>query len=256
MKICVVGNSHAGALRSALAVDDSAVGVQVDFFAMPGGAGPHLRAEGGRLFPALLKTDKVFSTIPGAVADGLDLAGFDAVMMCAAGLPSHRNGDTGHILSQMALGSLIHDTNANRQLVSEDVMTSAMESVLHASPNFEALRLIRSVFSGPVLIQVCPLPTRALIAYRPEGERGSNLSAQYGDRVWSFLSWYYRAQISIISAFAGSLGARVIAPDEDFVDAGFTPSKYGSPDPWHMNTAYGRLTLKQALAAFGSTSSA
>ena len=256
MKLCVVGNSHAGALKSALAVDDSAAGVHVDFFAMPGGSGPHLHAEGARLFPAPSRKDKVYSTIPGAVADGLDLADFDAVMICAAGLPSHRNGDAGHILSQMALGSLISDANANRQLVSEGVMTSAMESVLHASPNFEAIRLIRSVFSGPILIQVCPLPTRALIAYRPESEKGSNLGQQYGDRVWAFLSWYYRRQISIISAYAESLGARVIAPDDSFIEAGFTSNRYGSPDPWHMNTAYGRLTLKQALAALGATSSA
>ncbi|MEQ1785345.1 MAG: hypothetical protein ABMA14_28700, partial [Hyphomonadaceae bacterium] len=100
--------------------------------------------------------------------------------------------------------------------------------------------------------QVCPLPTRALAAYRPESEKGSDLALQYGDRVWSFLSWYYLRQISIISAFAGSFGARVITPDNGFVDAGATPNTYRTPDPWHMNTAYGRLVLKDVLAAISS----
>ena len=83
------------------------------------------------------------------------------------------------------------------------------------------------------------------------GDKGSNLAIQYGDRVWSFLSWCYRQQIGIIKAHADTHDARVISPDDSFVDAGVTPSKYGGPDPWHMNTAYGRLTLKQALTELG-----
>ena len=251
MKICVIGNSHAAALKSALAVDDSAAGVGIDFFVMPGGSGPHVHAEGGRLLPAPFAKDKVFSTIPGAVEDGLDLGPFGAVMICASGLASHRNGDPNHILNQLALASLVQDLNSNRQIVSEGVMATAMENVLHASPNIHATRLIRSVFPGRMLIQGCPLPTRALVGYRPESEKGSNLALQYGDRVWLFLSWYYRQQIRLIRAFADTLDAYVMSPDDGFVDAGFTPTKYGTPDPWHMNTAYGRLTLKQALTELG-----
>lgn len=253
MRICVVGNSHAAALKSALAVDDSAAGAHIDFFVMPGGSGPHLHAEGNRLFSAPAMKDKVLSTLPGAVADGLDLGAFDAVLISAAGLPSHRNGDPSHILNQLALGSLVHDRNADLQLVSESVMTRAMESALHASANLEAIRLVRSVFPGRILIQLSPLPTRAIAAYKVTGERGSNLAARYGDRVWSFLSWYYRRQIDIISAFAEAARASAIPPDETFIEAGFTPSRYGSPDPWHMNTAYGRLILQQALAELSSS---
>lgn len=252
MRLCVVGNSHAAALKNALAGDDgAAAAARFDFFVMPGGSGPHLHAEGGRLLPAPFRKDKVFSTIPGAAVEGLDLGIFDAVMICAAGLPSHRNGSPEHILNQMALGSLVGDWNPNRQVVSEDVMTTAMESVMHDSPNLQAIRLIRSLYSGPIIIQVCPLPSRALVAYRPASEKGSNLGSQYGDRVWSFLGWYYRRQISIISAFADASNARVISPDDSFVEAGFTPGRYKTPDPWHMSTAYGRLTLKQALAELG-----
>lgn len=256
MKLCIVGNSHAAAFKSALAADDRAAGVSVDFFVMPGGTGPHLYKESASLFPDPLKKDKVFSTISGAITDGLNLASFDAVMLCAAGLPSHRNGDPDHILSRLALGSVVHAPAWGRQIVSEAVMASAMESALHASPNFASIRLIRSVFSGPLIVQVCPLPTRALAAYKPEGEKGSNLAMLYGDRVWSFLSWYYRGQVRLISAFADSLGASMIPPEDGFLDAGFTPGKYGTPDPWHMNTAYGRLILKRALAALAPTSSA
>ncbi len=218
---------------------------------MPGGSGPHLQAEGNRLFPAPSMKDQVFSTIPGAAADGLDLATFDAVMLSAAGLPSHRNGDASHILNQLALGSMVHDRNTDRQPVSEEVLTRAMENVLHASPNLQAIRLIRTVFSGRILIQVSPLPTRAIAAYKVEGERGSNLAAQYGDSVWPFLSWYYRRQINLIAAYAEALDARVIPPDDSFLEAGHTPNRYGTPDPWHMNTAYGRLVLKQALTELG-----
>jgi uncharacterized protein (DUF433 family) len=225
VKICVIGNSHAAALKSALAVDDSAVGVGIDFFVMPGGSGLHVHAEGGRLLPAPFVKGKVFSTIPSAVEDGLDLGEFDTVMICAAGLPSYRNGDADHILNQLALGSLVHDLNSKRQIVSEGVMAAAVENVLHASPTLQAIRLIRSIFSGRVLIQGCPLPTRALVGYRLDGEKVSNLASQYGDRVWLFLSWYYRQQIRLIRAFADTLDARVMSPDDSFVDAGFTPTK-------------------------------
>lgn len=195
--------------------------------------------------------DAVFTTIPGAAVDGLDLGAVDAVIFCAAGLSAHRNGDTEHIFNRLALGSLVREPGASRQSVSEAVMSREMESALRASANLQAIQVIRSVFSGPIIIQVCPLPTRALAAYRPESDKGSNLAIQYGDRVWSFLSWYYRQQVGVINAYADTHNARVISLDDNFVEAGFTPSKYGGPDPWHMNTAYGRLTLKQALAELG-----
>lgn len=249
MRLCVIGNSHGAALKRALAVDDNAAKVLIDFFAMPGGLGPHIRADGNRLFPAAEMKDKVYTTIPGAAAGGLDLGPVEAVMFCAAGLAAHRNGDPDHIFNKLALASLVQAPGANRKAVSEAVMASEIESVLRASANLQAIQVIRSVFSGPLIIQICPLPTRALAAYRPEGDKGSNLANQYGDRVWSFLSWYYRQQVGIINAYADTLNARVISLEDSFVEAGFTPSKYGGPDPWHMNTAYGRLTLKQALIA-------
>lgn len=251
MKICVVGNSHAAALKSALAVADNAAGARIDFFVMPGGAGPHLLAEGGRLFPAPARKDKVFSTIPGAIVDGLDLEKFDAVMISAAGLPSHRNGDPGHILNRLALASHIQDGATDLQGVSEAVMKDAIKHALEASPGFQAISLIRSAFSGRFLIQLSPLPTRAVAAYKVAGEMGSNLASQYGDRLGSFLSWYSRRQIELISARAEQLDAHVLAPDPGFVEDGFTPNKFRTPDPWHMNTAYGRLVLRGVYRACG-----
>lgn len=254
MRLCVVGNSHAAALKGAVAIDETAANVRFDFFVMPGGLGPHIHADGHRLFVDARLLDKVFSTVPGAVADGLDLAAFDAVMICASGLPAHRNGSASHVLNQLALGAFTEASAGKRQRVSEAVMTLAIEAALHDAPNLAAIRTIRSIYSGPLLVQVCPLPTRALAAYRPASDTGSDLAVQYGDRVWPFLSWYYRHQIEIIDAFAASLSACVLAPDEDFVEAGFTPTKYRTPDPWHMNTAYGRLVLRQALAELAISS--
>lgn len=234
-------------------MEPAAAGAHIDFFVMPGGAGPHLRAEGGRLFAAPDKRDKLFSTIPTAVVDGVDPTSFDAVMVSAVGLPAHRNGAPGHILNQIVLSRCAADSGASRQPVSEDVMIRAMDGVLRASPGFEAIRLIRSVFLGQILIQVCPLPTRAVAAYQVMSDKGSNLAAQYGERVWSFLGWYHRRQIDLIQAYADTLNARLLPPDDSFVEAGFTPNKYKTPDPWHMNTGYGRLVLKQVFAALSSS---
>ncbi len=253
MRLSVVGNSHSAALKRALDAEPAADGARVDFFVMPGGSGPHLQAEGGRLFAAPGKRDKLFSTIPAAAVDGLDLAIFDAVLVSAVGLPSHRNGAPDHILNQLALGSRVEDSGASCQLVSEAVMIHVMDSALRASPGFEAIRLIRSVFSGQIFLQVCPLPSRTIAAYQVGSDKGSNLAAQYGDRVWAFLSWYYRRQVDLIQAYADTLDARVLSPDDSFVEAGFTPNKYKTPDPWHMNTGYGRLVLKQTFAALSSS---
>lgn len=253
MKLCIVGNSHAAALKSALAVEPLSGGSHVDFFVMPGGSGPYLQAERGRLFAAPGRGDKLFCTIPTATADGLDLAAFDAVLVSAVGLPSHRNGAIDHILNQLVLGSRAERGSSGCQPVSQSLMTHVMENVLQASAGFEAIRLIRSVFSGQLLVQVCPLPTRAIAAYQVANDRGSNLATQYGEGIWSFLSWYYRRQIDLIRAHAGTLSARVLPPHDSFVEAGFTPNKFKTPDPWHMNTGYGRLVLKQALAALSSS---
>lgn len=253
MRLCVVGNSHAAALKRALAVEPAAAGAHVDFFVMPGGSGPHLHAEGGRLFAGPDKSDKLFSTIPAAAEDGLDPAIFNAVIVSAVGLPSHRNGAPAHILNRFALGSLAEDRGAGRQLISEAMMIREMDNALQASPGFEAIQLIRSVFAGQILLQVCPLPTRAIAAYQVAGDKGSNLAAQYGDSVWAFLSWYYRRQIDLIQACADTLDARILPPDDSFIEAGFTPNTYRTPDPWHMNTGYGRLVWKQALAALTSS---
>ena len=251
MKLCVVGNSHAAALKGALDADGGGASVDLSFYVMPGGAGPNLRIDGKRLLPAPLNKDKVFSTVPGAGTHGLDLSLFDVVVVCAVGLPAHRNGDAAHILNRLALGSLIQNASVDRQIVSEAVMASEMENVLRASANQQTIQLIRSVFSGRIIVQVCPLPTRAISAYKVTSERGSDLATQYGDNVWTFLGWYYRTQISLITTCAGPLDAHVLAPQPAFIEAGQTPSKFGTPDPWHMNTAYGRLVLKQVCAALG-----
>ena len=231
MKLCVVGNSHAAALKGALAAHDSAAGVSVDFFVMPGGAGPHLYTESATAcFPIRSKKDKVVLHHPRRIVDGLDLASFDAVMICAAGLsfPSQRRSQTTSS-SRLALGAMVHAPE--RRIVQTRLRgcpwQAPWKGLCNASPNFASIRLIRSVFSGPITIQVCPCqPARSPPTRASEGEKGSNLAMLYGDRVWPFLSWYYRRQVNLISAFADSLGsASVIPPEESFLDAGFTPQQ-------------------------------
>lgn len=138
------------------------------------------------------------------------------------------------------------------QSVSGAVMACALEACLLGLPQVRALHVIRSVFAGPLVVAIRPLPARSFDA-TPDP---SDLPAKYKDNLPAFMTWYYREQIRVISGVAKSIGAVCLPPPEEFLRAGFTPERFCPYEPWHANADYGEIMLHAALQLIRQTSSA
>lgn len=246
MRICVVGNSHAGALKRALRRSDRTPHT-FDFFVQPGGGGPQLEIRDGRAFMNGPRKQSDWATI-GSIEDGLDIGLFDAVIFASGGLPAHRKHFGRHLLNNVVHAGFAETPQPGRQSVSSTVMSLALQRWLLDLGGTRSLRLIRSVFSGPMIVLMCPLPGRHL----DKTKSPSDLPTRYGHRLEAFLTWYYREQISVIANEAQAIGAACQPPPEEFLLAGFTPDQFSAHDPWHANEAYGDLQIDNALRLLGA----
>lgn len=251
MKLLVVGNSQAAALRLAVA-DSLPPGARgparfgpltVFFYVLPGADGPKLRRDGDRLKPKTADRDAM-TTLPGDVAAGVDLAAFDAVLVSAAGLPPDR-GRPGHVVTDLTLAELAPAAETG---VSRAVFRRAMVASYGAGNAWKSITLIREAFAGPLLIEPWALPTRAVL------RRGESAAvARYGAGS-PFFAWYADWQRAMLEELvARDLGAATLLPHPaDAAGApGFTAEAYRTGDPWHMNGRYGALVLEAAAAALG-----
>lgn len=248
MKICVIGNSHAGALKRAL--DRIAQPSHTfDFLAQVGGLGPRLEIRNGRVFAAsaMARPDQAFL---GDHQDGVDLASCDAVLFAAAGLPAHLARIKRDPLNNLLHAGFAKRPVSGRQSVSGAVMAMALEHTLLAMPAMAGIRLIRSVFSGPLVVIARPLPGRGIDA-TPDP---SDLPLQYGAQLDAFMTWYYREQTRVITNETRLIGAACLPPPEDILLAGHMPERYCGIDPWHANADYGEITLDRALKLIGAAS--
>lgn len=277
MRLLVIGNSQAAALRLAVAesLPPGAIGaarhgqLEVFFYVLPGADGPKLRRDGNRLKPKTADRDAV-TTIGGAVADGVDPAEFDAVLVSAAGLPPDR-GRPGHVVTDLTIAELAPGTATG---VSRAVFARAMVAAYGAGNAWKSITLLREAVRGPLLIESWAMPTAAVLT-RGESAgvltrgksagvltRGKSAAAltrgesaavaRYG--VSDFFAWYAGAQRAMLAELvARDLGEATLLPHPAAAAGppGFTADAYRTGDPWHMNARYGALVLDAAAAALG-----
>jgi hypothetical protein len=249
MKLLVVGNSQAAALRRAVAdsLPPGATGpahhgpFAVSFYVLPGADGPKLRRDGGRLKPKTADRDAL-TTVGGAVADGIDPTVFDALLVSAAGLPPDR-GRPGHVVTDLTLAERVPDAEAG---VSHALFARAMVASYAAGNAWKSITLLRGTFPGPLLVEPWALPTAAVLT------RGESAAARrYGP---AFFAWYGEAQDAMLTELVARdlPGARLLhRPSAAAGSPGFTADAFRTGDPWHMNGDYGRLVLAEAAAALG-----
>jgi hypothetical protein len=247
VRIGIVGNSHAGALKQATTTRafTQKHSHSFEFLVDPGGSAPRIEVRDGELFRIEGERSPRASATPGKV----NPATCDAIFFCAAGLPAHRIGKPHHPLSSMVHAGFAPAPYKTHQSVSGEVLALSLERRLRELPNIQAFRIIRSVFAGPIVIFTLPMPSPR-IDEGPAGE-ASDLPQQYGENVLPFIRWYYGLQARIIHEEARPLGAHVLLPPEPHREAGFTPEEFCLPDGWHMNVAYGRMMLDRAFALLG-----
>ncbi len=238
MKGLVFGNSHVGAVRRAW--DDNS-SVDVDFYAIPGGVGPHVKLEAGRIYPNDEKQPR--SSIKGVEKRGLDLSRYDFIAFCSLGLGALRQKTPmDRILRQISLAEFTQPQSNETLPVSRAYMYKAVQNAVLGLSGAESLRVVRSVFDGPIVCAPKPIPVLSAM------EETHPLRRVYGGHVADFTTWFATAQSKIVNGFAETLGIDAVGyPDPAWVDAGGTPDQYAgrSDDPWHMNPAYGALVVQQ-----------
>lgn len=252
MTLLVIGNSQVGALR--MAAEDHPQGDSIDFLSLPGGNGPKLDFDGSRARPPE-GTDMVKAR-PEALARGVDLSGYDAVIFSALGLSAPRANNPHHLLNRFVVAGFA-PVRPEARGVSRAFMAEMIAVTLRRMPAAGSLRAIAERVSCPVVVQPFPVPNALLQTRGPEDTR---LPGQYGDALGVFQAWYYAAQWQALAALVAELGDHVTLlpyPDPDWLAAGFTPAEYAQGrDCWHMNADYGRRVLDQALAAAGLAATA
>jgi hypothetical protein len=67
----------------------------------------------------------------------------------------------------------------------------------------------------------------------------------FGEHAAEAVAYYYRIQYEVMLELLAGKGRLLPYPDAHWLEAGFAPDEYGTPDPWHMNGEYGALVLRQ-----------
>ena len=241
MRIGVVGNSHATAVRRDARARASEGSHTFEFLVDPGGVAPRIEVRDGKL----VRVERKWAAQAGELPGRVNPAVCDAIIFAAAGLPAHRIGWPNHPLNYLLHAGFAAAPYASHQSVTGEVLALALQRRLQELPNIQALRIVRSVFGGPIVIFTAPMPSSRIKVGQPE--IASDLSVQYGENLLTFIRWYYDVQTKFICEEARAIDAHALLPPEPYRKAGFTPEEFCIRDGWHMNEAYWRIMLDQAL---------
>ena len=250
MKICIIGNSQAAALKKAVdaGIWQAQVPVTFETYAIPGGRGPHLGIREGRIYP-VKNAKRLLTDIDGAADAGLDLSGYDAVLYSAAGLPAHRLQFDFHPLNKIADASLITNRPEHkRQLGSSAIFVATIAAEIAKIDSTRTLEVLRSLYDGPIYVQGWPLPSPNLI-----NRDDTDLPTLYGDNLGRFLSTYYGVQRTALAKACDAAGTTLLPlAIKESLTTGFTPLDYCSGEPWHMNERYGEIVLDDVMVRLTS----
>lgn len=241
----VIGNSHVAALKAAGAPD----GLEVDWFAIPGGYGPALRVEGARVWPAdpAAKPSMLLHR-PADPFDGLDLSCYQQVLFSAAGPPAARAAFVRHPFVALSLAAWADPAvDHGPARVSQAVWRLALERALHPQHGVRALLDLAAVLGERLTVQPVPLPSARAVDLD-----GGWLRHRYGSEAGAAVAWAWSVQHQCLRERVARCAPSVrwlSLPDPDWLQTGFTPSALADPaDAWHMNADYGATVMRQWLA--------
>lgn len=241
----VIGNSQVGALRMADA--HFAPKASVEYLSLPGGNGPKLRFQDGRVLPD--QAAKLIKAEPDHLANGAVLAEYDFIVFSALGLAAPRAENAGHIANRFQVAGFapsIASKADDRAFASKGFMAEAIGASLRRMAASHSLRALAQNFKGPIYVQPFPIPNE-LLAGRDDST--TFLPGRYGYALGQFQGWYHRVQFDALADLVGTCGDHVRLleyPDESWLTSGFTPKSYAQgQDCWHMNDSYGALVIGQ-----------
>lgn len=238
MKGLILGNSHVAALRAAFSRNQR---LDLDFFAIPGGVGPRIRIDQGRLFSDQ-KLATVHSNIGNVEVDGLDLSCYDYVLVSSLGVAAVR-ADFSHPYRQFVLAGLGVPIDPDAIPLSADIVEIATTATIREQAGIEAVRKLADAFAGQIVCATRPLPAVAKL------EADNPLAKIYGNKILSFLRWHAATQPKVIRTILNEISSDIMmldTPNPTWVNAGSTPVEYClTNDAWHMNADYGDVVLDQ-----------
>jgi hypothetical protein len=248
MKVCIIGNSHAAALKQASDAANEPFDHPLWFYTLPGGAEPQVSISAGVLHP--VNPGKLSTTVTGAETDGLRLADFDAVVVSACGWFAARtsfiNMDRQHhplgIVTQEEWGA-DETLPETVQTVSRNVFQAVVDAYVRSHASVKLATLLGQHYDGLVLLQTWPAPGETVIK-----DNSWYLNTWYGSgavRVWRT---FIEAQFLALDAVVTEMGPRFMHlgyPLAETRSAGFMDARWCSNDPWHANEHYGAMILTQ-----------
>lgn len=243
----VIGNSQVGSLKSGY---DAAKGdMSLEFFSVPGGNGPKLKMDQGRVVAG--GAAAAIAEPKALVQSGIALNNYDYIVYSGWGISALRTQNAAHLLNRFTLAEMNLVRGADQQPVSRGFMAAVIATEVRRLPGTAGLRMLRAAFDGPIIIQPFPLPTPLVLT-----REDCSLSEQYGPQSGALLSWYYTAQYTVLSDVAQEVGGNTVLlpyPEENWLTEGFTPKEYAQGgDCWHMNAAHGSLVLAQVQQVTGA----
>jgi hypothetical protein len=249
MKVCVVGNSHASGLLSAWKSSPGKWPFDVcEFVVSPGLLSPDLRLVNRIFWPR--SNSSVRSTLGDLITGGLDLAGFDAVVVSALGAVAGRNE---HFASgRHMLGTVrrwdwpLRPERSYKTPVSTQMFDDLVKNNLLLMGTYKFARDLETMFDGPIFIQPSPRGTEDVIGqsdwmpYLDYGPEAARIYAEFADTI-----------DSAISSIVGGMGKKttLLPHPSVLTEAGYMKAQYGrNGDAWHGNGRHGKLILDQVAA--------
>lgn len=230
--LLVIGNSQVGALKEGYySIQDNYL--NANFWSIPGGGGPNIDIDASG---NLLGSEHVISDCLLHNTDSLQFRDYDILLISGVGIPAIRtSNETLHrsaVPASFATGDL---SSLKRSLVSQNCYAEMVRYSIALYPSFQNIHKIRNNYSGRLMVQMFPLPTKGVFS-----QSDSDMDV-YGDHALSFLAWYYKLQNSILLEECRRLGAELIEYPSSWMDQGLTPDQFSSNDAWHMNLEFGKF---------------
>ncbi|MFM8332223.1 MAG: hypothetical protein ACKN9T_11085 [Candidatus Methylumidiphilus sp.] len=211
----------------------------------------HPCANNGRIRP-LFADRTIYTTIAGAETAGLDFSAYDVLVLSAAGLLAYRNNNS-HLMFEIRLPRWETMPGGNIPMptvVSSGLFGTVIAETLMRSWAIQMCRVLSSAFEGQIIVQPWPLPSASILQ-----DNNWNIRILYGERAAEISSYFYALQYQKMLAIFSEIDNDIIVldyPNHNWLDHGFTPSAYGTGDPWHMNINYGSLVMAQIAKALSS----
>lgn len=246
MRLLVVGNSQAGALKRA---HDAApgryrdAGLDLAFFVVPGGIGPDVAVVDGCLaVGAVSPTHPPYEWPPGTRQT--PLRAFDAVLVSALGYIDGGHAYRNPIPRCGILPEFGPEGQAAKRMpVSDSCFAEMMAALLEQQPGIRSLRRLCAGFAGPVLVQRFPALSEAVAEHPDWG-----LRQMYRDPLAAH-RFLLKTCEAALAALAAETGARLVPDPIARTADGFTPRALMREDGVHQAETYGAAILDE-LAAF------